>query len=811
MRFNFLSNLRIMYKMMLLLIVTVITTAAVISFSIFLANEELFTDYRDETLVHNLHEEKMLLHQRILSAQENLLFLADTSTIESFVRSRRNNGIDPIKQTTEEELEQRLARIFHSMLEHKKDYLKIRLIGVEDNGREIVRVDRTENGIVLTPHQNLQQRGDHDYVQQTFRLKPGEIYTSPIEPNNEHGKISEPFTYVLRLSTPIYDKDGVLFGMIIINLNANLLLDYIGNIAMDQADFYITDQKGRLLLTKTGSSGAANRVLWKDEASTPTLFAQYPTLTDFYTQNHAQHPEYYTNTPEQPYRDEIITDTRHFHLFVIPLNTPVTNETPYITFVLSRPASSVPFYMERVWNNTLIGGALLVIFFSLIGMGASYRLTRPIETIIESLLAYTQSGTLLPIPTQRTDEVGLMARTLEDMVRHLEESDSTINAVIDNALDGIITINAQGIILSYNPAASSIFGYKEQDVIGRNVSMLMPEPDHSAHDGYLARYHETGKARIIGIGRVVQGKRQNGEIFPLELSVSKAQLKERLIFVEILRDVSEREEMLQQLTQHAHKLETIVEERTVDLVQAKEHAEKANQAKSEFLANMSHELRTPMHSIISFARQGIERIDSWPKEEQAANLGLIGKSADRLMLLLNDLLDLSKLEAEKVEYTMKEQDVLVIVTETCNELKHLMEEKHLNLVINHEESSTVAFCDKLKIQQVLTNLLANAIHFSPEGSTLSINFSETSTSLGDFLVVTVEDEGIGIPDTELESVFDKFVQSSKTKTGAGGTGLGLTICMKIIKDHGGGIFAEPGRENGAAFSFHLPVHPLKGI
>jgi signal transduction histidine kinase len=249
-------------------------------------------------------------------------------------------------------------------------------------------------------------------------------------------------------------------------------------------------------------------------------------------------------------------------------------------------------------------------------------------------------------------------------------------------------------------------------------------------------------------------------------------------------------------------LEETVESRTIELKEAIKIAEKANQLKSEFLANMSHELRTPMHAIISFARHGIEKIEKWDMERQLKNLSLIKDSGTRLSRLLNDLLDLSKLEAGAVQYDMQQHRIGELIDSVISEIGILAANKNISII--QPESSQVdlnADFDQDKIYQVLINLFSNAIKFTPEGKSITIDVTSDKKSM----TISISDEGIGIAEDELEAVFDKFVQSTKTKTGAGGTGLGLSICRSIIEDHKGKIWAENLKSGGAKFIFMIPL------
>ena len=243
-------------------------------------------------------------------------------------------------------------------------------------------------------------------------------------------------------------------------------------------------------------------------------------------------------------------------------------------------------------------------------------------------------------------------------------------------------------------------------------------------------------------------------------------------------------------------------------------AERANLAKSEFLANMSHELRTPMHAILSFSEIGMSKSTGAIKEKLCLYFSRINESGKRLLSLLDELLDLSKLEAGRMQFDFEDQDLQQVIDIEAAEFHELLNRKSLKLEIVRPKFATICNFDHQKMLQVLRNLLSNAIKFTPEGKKLAIYFQMSQLSIGrrktDALSVpaisfSLADEGIGIPDDELQAVFDKFVQSSKTRTGAGGTGLGLAICKEIVEGHGGRIRAANNPQGGAVITVILPI------
>ncbi|MCA9404951.1 MAG: hybrid sensor histidine kinase/response regulator [Candidatus Omnitrophica bacterium] len=290
-------------------------------------------------------------------------------------------------------------------------------------------------------------------------------------------------------------------------------------------------------------------------------------------------------------------------------------------------------------------------------------------------------------------------------------------------------------------------------------------------------------------------------IKPLDSQILKHTINKAFNYIDLIKEKKQMEqERAREQEENQKRLEEEVQIRTEEAVKAKVRAEKANRAKSEFLANMSHELRTPMHGILSFAKFGDERIDKAEKEKLQQYFREIRTSGERLLGLVNGLLDLSKLEAGKVDYDFSDTRLSEVVDQVVKEVTPLYQEKQLEIKVENKETNDLAEIDKDKIFQVVHNLLSNAIKFSPEGSMINLSvFSENG-----HVDLSVQDSGVGVPREELEEIFDAFSQSSKSKTGAGGTGLGLSIARRIIEDHHGRIWAEPNPEGGTIFRFFVP-------
>jgi signal transduction histidine kinase len=273
--------------------------------------------------------------------------------------------------------------------------------------------------------------------------------------------------------------------------------------------------------------------------------------------------------------------------------------------------------------------------------------------------------------------------------------------------------------------------------------------------------------------------------------------------------------LTRELSEHRDHLQELVSERTASLDSALQQAQAANLAKSEFLANMSHELRTPMHAILGFVDLGSRRADKASDPKLSQYFQRIDESGQRLLSLIDELLDLSKLDAGKTALQTTRFNALELVRQVLGQLESLQLERQLQIDIDCQLANPVIDADEKRITQVICNLLSNAIKFSPEGGTIRVVLAASDLPAGrraqdsgsrPGLSISFIDQGVGIPVDEIESIFDKFVQSSATKSGAGGTGLGLAICRAIVAQHRGTIVARNNPGQGACFVVTLPLN-----
>jgi two-component system sensor kinase FixL len=393
------------------------------------------------------------------------------------------------------------------------------------------------------------------------------------------------------------------------------------------------------------------------------------------------------------------------------------------------------------------------------------------------------------------------------------ENAALLKAIIDNAIDGILTIDDRGKVESINPAACKLFQYNQEEVIGNNISMLMPPPDRDQHNEYLNRYEHTGVPHIIGIGREVTGLKKDGTRFPFRLGVSKVQFSERIIYAGFIHDTSHQREAEERLREYAVRLEELVEERTQklkDIVSALEQAKEEvslslekekelGQLKSRFVSMASHEFRTPL-SAIQLSASLIEKYaQPFTNENITKHVNKIKNAVGNLTMILNDFLSLEKLEAGKVEPSFTDFDLVKLGEEITEEMQ-LVAKQNQNIIYQHTGTTSIAHLDPNLLKNCIFNLITNAIKYSGENT-----FIEFSTELNEkSCVVTIKDNGIGIPETDQKHLFEAFFRAHNTGN-IPGTGLGLNIVARYTVLMNGTVQFKSDVNQGTLFTITFPI------
>lgn len=427
--------------------------------------------------------------------------------------------------------------------------------------------------------------------------------------------------------------------------------------------------------------------------------------------------------------------------------------------------------------------------------------------------------------------------SLEQLFNNPDSSESfqLLKAVFEDAIDGMIIINEYGIMEAINPAAAELFGYTPDEVVGENVKLLMPPPDHAHHDDYIKNYKQTGIKKIIGIGREVEGLRKDGTVFPFRLSVSETYTLRRRTFTGFIHDVSDLKAAQEQLIALNTQLENLVEERTESLTKVVnkllatnrqlEHEVKERKAaeaelrqkemeirealekekelgvlKSRFVSMASHEFRTPLTTVLSSASLLGRYLERGDTTKGGKHVDRIKSAVNNLTGILNDFLSLSKLEEGGVsvqkEWFGWDDFCRHMLPELDGVLKAGQRIEHKTL-----ETNMQVFLDPRLVKNIMLNLLSNACKYSPEDGTIWCS----NRLEGEYLITEIRDEGIGIPEEDQQYLFTRFFRASNA-VNIKGTGLGLNIVSRYVRLLGGDIHFESRLNEGSTFTIVLPIN-----
>ncbi len=441
------------------------------------------------------------------------------------------------------------------------------------------------------------------------------------------------------------------------------------------------------------------------------------------------------------------------------------------------PVSQWQLASTEVLNRTftillvLLFGGLWLIWFSVRRLRSALLDSRRLSTERQQAIR------------QLSDEI----TERKSVERSLRLSESKLNSIFQSVPEAIVVADAQGRIVQCNDATAAIFGYRMEQLMGQRINLLMNASERKQHDGFLQNYLISGEKKLMNQPRVLQGRRQDGSSFPVRLTISETRVDNAHFFIGVMQDF------------------TAIQDAQDMLVDAKEKAEQANRLRGEFLANMSHEIRTPMNGILGMTELALDTEDA---KQQKEYLTLARDSANHLLHIINEILDFSKIEAKALELELLEVIPAQLIRHTARSLEQLARVKGVELKVQTEASlPEQVWLDPVRMRQVLTNLIGNAIKFTDQGSVTvqaeALPGPDAQTCL---LCIRIIDTGIGFDPARTDALFSPFTQADGSVTRSfGGTGLGLAITRSLLQLMGGDITAQSQPGQGATFVATLPV------
>ncbi|NIB44254.1 response regulator [Pseudomaricurvus alkylphenolicus] len=763
----------------------VLIVALLVSFSFYFESERLVHKKGLELLKLEAKLVQPLLAQLYQQSASDVTFLAGTPPINAIARATLEGREKDAKVWAG-----RLQTIFQQRLSSNPTYTQIRYIGIADKGMELVNVVRNFSGIQVIPSSRLQSKGDTEYFLDATKKMPGEVYFSAIELSREHGRVVVPHQPVLRVATPIYsDQTGQLFGLVILNMDFNRFLSQYVEPNMEGFTYYLANFRGDYLVhpqaDKRFGFDLGRRHLMQEEF--PDLQAAVEASVHARGFSHLA-----TESAEGRASYFQRLDLSHYG-----------SEYPLLLLIQHR-GDGVTAELAAFRNRSLVLGVALALVALALAVLASRRLVQPMVQMSHAVQTYESSGRLEHLPIESQDEIGVLARSFHNLLIRIQsslntqkqlalesqESSQHLQAIVNSAADAIITINDHGVILSFNRAAETMFGYHLDEILGQKINGLMPAEHGEQHDGYISRYLNTGRSGIIGVGRELVARKKDGTEFPIHLAISEVSTAEGRVFTGLIHDISAQKSAEQAL------------------IESKEAAESAARYKSEFLASMSHEIRTPMNGVLGMLGL-LMRGDL--NKEQYHQASLARSSAESLLTIINDILDFSKVEAGKLDLEVIDFNLTHQLGEFAEAISHKAQEKGLELILDVTAvDQTMVRGDPGRLRQILTNLVGNAIKFTERGEVtirVSLHAKQRTGHEGKLsLCCEVEDTGIGIPAEAIDTLFDSFTQvDASTTRKFGGTGLGLAITRQLCQLMNGKIGVESEVGRGSRFFFTVEL------
>ena len=432
---------------------------------------------------------------------------------------------------------------------------------------------------------------------------------------------------------------------------------------------------------------------------------------------------------------------------------------------------------DREWARregmVAFAGYPLVVDDQLLGVVALFARHILTEDTLEALASISTSIGL-----------GIQRKRHEEALRGSEARKA---AILESALDCVITVDHNSRIVELNPAAERTFGYLKEEALGKAMAELMIPPEfRERHYQGMERYLATGKAVVLGKRVELRAIRRDGSEFPVELAVNRIPFAGPALFTATLRDITERKQA------------------EADLLKAKEEAEYANRSKSNFLANMSHELRTPLNAIIGYSEMLQEEADENGVPDLKSDLRKIYSAGRHLLSLISDILDLSKIEAGRMEVHPENFDIQTLVDEVAATVRPMMEKNSNQFAVELPPQLGSMYTDAMKVRQSLLNLLSNAAKFTTDG-VVGLEAHLETIEGRELVCFRVTDTGVGIKAEQMPQLFLPFSQlDSPASRRQGGTGLGLALTRRFCEMMGGSVTVESEADRGSQFTLRLP-------
>ncbi|TFF18040.1 PAS domain S-box protein [Jiella endophytica] len=765
----------------------VIAMAALIAVTAAAVGSLSYNHLRDLVVPREL--DRMALHLQVTSAPlpaivnaaaDDVLVAAASSAARGVVRAGHNGGIDPVDGVAGTVWRERLAAIFLRQMSAEPRYLQFRLIGNDDGGREIVRVERKAGKLQMTPRDELQQKGDRDYFRQAITLQDGAISVSPIELNVERGEIEDPPQPVIRVSTPMLAEDGEPFGILIINVDlAAIFTDMEAEMEPDRS-LYVVNAQGDYLLSPDRTHDFA----FQRGSGTARIGDDFPVLASVIA-------------ARQTLAE--VTEDNAGEAFGVVLKPVTLAGTGPIFVAEAIPYETLTAVAERAQQPILIGALVATCGAIVIALLLARGLVRPIREMTVAAEAMERGETPI-LPTRASGEIGTLARAFKSMATEVADKRASlskalaeqrrINAelheksarerllgmAVDTSDDAIIIHDLEGRIQTWNEAATRLYGYGQDEVVGQRTELIIPPDRHDEFYDLLEKVRAGERVRHFETVRLTKG----GERVDVSLSISpvRDETGELIGASKIARDITERK-----------RADAERATRTEELA-------RSNSELEQFAYIAAHDLQEPLRMVASYTELLSQRYQGQLDERADKYIGYAVDGAKRMKLLINDLLAFSRVKSQGQPFA--DVDTEALLRSVVASLRGAIEASGARVEVNDMPNVTG---DEVQLGQVFQNLIGNAIKFhSGEPPNIYVRAKKRDG----VWVFSVADNGIGIDRKFAERIFQMF-QRLHERGRYEGSGIGLAISKKIVERHGGKIWFESSPGIGTTFYFTIPA------